>query len=63
MSLPDWNCEWTHEKLLQLLLMKVNRVTCSHRHGDKPSTRDLDTLANIQIDIEQELGMLPKDTN
>lgn len=61
MSLPNWDCEWTPDNLLKLLLMKVNLVSCSHRHGFKPElNRHLDGLANIQIDIEQEIGMLPK---
>lgn len=40
-------------KGIQGLLNKVNRVTCSHRHGQKVSKSDLDGLANRQIDFTE----------
>ncbi len=35
---------------LQHLLNKVNRVTSNHRHGNPVTKRDLDALANAQIE-------------
>lgn len=39
-------------KELRHLLNKVNRVTSCHRHGREVSQRDLDDLANAQVEYE-----------
>ena len=50
--------EVDYKALLEKLLMKINPVTCAHRHGTPICKRKLDDLCNLQIDIEQEIGML-----
>jgi len=47
--------------LLKILLMRINPITASHRHGTPIPKNKLTTLCNVQIDIEQQIGMLPKD--
>ena len=41
-----------HEKLLTRLLLKVNRVTCYHRHGNPIPNSALDELAQFQEELE-----------
>jgi len=43
--------------LLKILLMKINPITASHRHGSPIHKNNLTSLCNIQIDIEQQIGM------
>lgn len=45
----------TAKEGLRALLNKVNRVTCSHRHGQKVTKEDLDSLSNRQIEVEETL--------
>ena len=41
-----------YEKLLTRLLLKVNHVTCYHRHGNPIPKSALDELARFQEEIE-----------
>lgn len=50
--------ETTTAHMLNILLLKVNRITAAHRHGEKPSVKDLDILSNIQIEIEENLAIM-----
>lgn len=38
---------------LDRLLLKVNKVTCPHRHGNTIPKRDLDALTNFQVEVEE----------
>jgi hypothetical protein len=42
-------------QMILTLLCKVNKVTAYHRHGQKIPQRDLDDLANYQIEFEAAL--------
>ena len=41
--------------LLTRLLLKVNKVTSYHRHGSKIPVRNLDSLSDFQVDVENTL--------
>lgn len=47
--------------LLKILLTRINPITAAHRSGTPMDKNRLTTLCNLQIDIEQQIGMLPKD--
>ena len=42
-----------YEKLLTRLLLKVNHVTCYHRHGNHIPKSALDELARFQEEVEE----------
>jgi hypothetical protein len=48
-------------KPIDKLLCAVNRVTAPHRHGNYIFTDRLDNLANVQIDVENELKQIEED--
>lgn len=42
-------------RTIRRLLNAVNGVTAPHRHGNEISNRALDSLSNVQLDVEKEL--------
>lgn len=55
------SCRESESKMreaLEAMLRKVNRVTATHRHGQKVSKEMLDDLSNRQIEVENTLRAL-----
>jgi hypothetical protein len=47
--------------ILEKLLTRINGVTAYHRHGNAIPKKSLDSLSDLQIDIEYELKEIKND--